>query len=121
MDYNSFEYSIKKIYQILNMLGREMKDIAKDPSWDSKHENYISWKKYTKGDKCYMRYFRSKIIKLEGIAKTLNHEWTREKKDWMQEMNRASAKCGTTSSSQVCGYLEFHRAEIEVEKKYLKL
>ena len=59
----------------------------------------------------------AKISKLEGIAKKLNHKWTREKKDSIKEMNRASVKSGTSSSSQVCGYFEFHRAEIGVEKK----
>ena len=41
----------------------------------------------------------------------------REKKDSIEEMNRASVKSGTSSSSQVCGYFEFHRAEIGVEKE----
>lgn len=63
----------------------------------------------------------AKISKCERIVKKLNHKWTREKKDSMKEMNRASVKCGTSSSSQVCGYFEFHRAEIGVRKKLLKL
>lgn len=35
------------------MLSRDMKEIANEPDWISKHENYYVWdEKYTKDDKC---------------------------------------------------------------------